>query len=67
MRDVETLLARIDERTMSILEKLEKHDELHKDLETRVRTVERFRFMTLGAAALASATSGLLGYFIKPH
>ena len=65
MRDIETLLARIDERTMSILEKLETHDAIHRDIETRVRKIEQFRYIVIGAATILSTGIGGLLSFIK--
>lgn len=66
----ETLLARIDERTLAILEKIEAHlkrdDEVHEDLESRMRTQERFRYLLLGAAALVtSGGGGLVTYLLQ--
>lgn len=62
MHTVETLLARIDERTMRILEKIDDHikrdEEIQDDLELRLRNQERFRYVVLGAAALATTGMG---------
>ena len=65
---IESLLARIDERTGNIMDLLEKHlsddASVHKDLENRMRKQERFRNLLLGAAALATGGGGSLVTYI---
>lgn len=51
------LLARVDERTILIMERLESFANCQKDLEDRVRTLERWQWKATGIA------TGISGFF----
>ena len=52
------LLARIDERTILIMDQLEEVKKCHGDHEDRIRNIERWQWKATG---ITSAITGLLG------
>lgn len=63
------LLARVDERTLSLDEKMDRHisddENFHSDIEKRIRPIERFKIRAATIIAFAAFIGGAIIDFAK--